>query len=478
MKYFFILLSFGFLNDSFSQTDPVADTKEHTTTLVEESSLEATLQTKDYEKFVWFIMQPSYGGGTAFPIGPKLFVTAFHVLANLLREENSIEDVVLLREGRIFPLKVKKVVAVSALYDLALFETEETVTDYLHILDKSPQSDEEFVIPGYPQERFRKATGKIVADYNSRFLLQTDHPILEGYSGSPAVNTKGQVIGVAVKEAVNTGVFVIKFNHLRDLITEDTGLKCSDEIYPMMCIKQEIENLKEFAKHEDSSLAPYQLSQLYYNGIGTEKNWELSFYWGKKSAEQGFSIAQYELGVNYYFGKGTEKNSELGVYWWKKSAKQGHVSAQYNLAEIYYYEEGTERNFELAFYWYEQAAKKGHASAQYRLAGMYYYGEGAERNFELAVYWYKQAAEKGHAFAQDNLADIYYYGEGAERNFELAVYWYKQAAEQGYVSAQYNLAVMHYHGRGTERNLELAFYWLKKAADQGYAPARRILEKM
>ena len=79
----------------------------------------------------------------------------------MLEEESSIEDIALQQKEDVSHLTIKRVIAVSALYDLALFETEENVANYLNIANHSPQSDEKFVIPGYPQRNFKemKKTG-------------------------------------------------------------------------------------------------------------------------------------------------------------------------------------------------------------------------------------------------------------------------------------------------------------------------------
>ncbi|CAB4430201.1 unnamed protein product [Rhizophagus irregularis] len=68
-----------------------------------------------------------------------------------------------------------------------------------------------------------------------------------------------------------------------------------------------------------------------------------------------FNLANY-----YYNGKGTEKNFEKAFYWYQKAAEKGQIDAMYNLVAYYRNEE---KNFEKAFYWCQKAAENGHIDA-------------------------------------------------------------------------------------------------------------------
>ncbi len=156
------------------------------------------------------------------------------------------------------------------------------------------------------------------------------------------------------------------------------------------------------------------------------------------AAEQGDMEAQFNLGLMYYDGEGTEVNYEKVLYWWEKAAEQGDVRAQFNVGSMYYDGEGTEVNYKKALYWYEKAAEQGDVDAQFETADMYYYshGEGMSWDKEKALYWFEKAAEQGHIKAQLKTGCIYYKGEGTKRNKEKALYWWEQAAAQGDEGAQ------------------------------------------
>lgn len=121
------------------------------------------------------------------------------------------------------------------------------------------------------------------------------------------------------------------------------------------------------------------------------------------AAEQGNAEAQFKLGNMYYDGEGTEVNYEKALYWWEKAAEQGDVKAQFQTADMYYcsYGEGMSWDKEKALYWYEKAAAQGHIKAQFKTGCMYYKGDGTKRNKEKALYWFEQAAAQGHERAQE-----------------------------------------------------------------------------
>lgn len=112
---------------------------------------------------VWKITSP-LGFGTGFFIGPRLFVTNFHVLSPML-ENHTLKDIVLFQEGENFALLgIKQVVALSALYDLVLIEVEKSVEHYLTMRASPPESEEDLFVLGYPEEFITeiKKTGRIL----------------------------------------------------------------------------------------------------------------------------------------------------------------------------------------------------------------------------------------------------------------------------------------------------------------------------
>ena len=269
----------------------------------------------------------------------------------------------------------------------------------------------------------------------------------------------------------------------------------------------------------------YALAELYFNGLGTQKNEIEAVKWYKKSAEQGFAEAQYFLANCYLNGLGVKEDKEKALNLLKKAAKQGHKQAKEDLEELqkaekakslyalankynnenritdafncykmsaeldnaeaqnmtgmcYYEGIGVGKNEKEAIKWYKKAAKQGLAVAQYNLAHLiacYFDGNGVVEKDSEAFKWYKEAAEQGLAEAQNMLGYCYENGFGVTKNEAEAINWYYKAAEQGQVNAKHNLAVCYFYGRGLKEDKAKAVKWFTKAAERGFASAQNWL---
>ena len=391
-----------------------------------EQTSTSSLNLENLAQYVWKISN-STGSGTAFAIGPNQFITNFHVMLSIFKGVESSEEIVLSQKGK--TLSFNRPLKINSVYDLALFETKESLSDYLHITDVSIEAGEKLFAIGYPQGVLTivKKTARVTYEDDLSYGFAVDHSELHGISGSPLLNEKGQIAGVVYFASINI-LYAIRTKYLEEFVKGDTALDCSHFSNISSCFKREIENLKTKAE-QGEMFSQYKLAHVYYGGEGVEK--KLALYWFEKSAEQNYAPAQRGLAGMYYKGEGVEKNLELAVYWVTKSAEQDYAPAQEMLARIYYKGEGVKRNLELAGYWYKKSAEQGDALAQMTLAGMYYYGKGVEKNVNMAVDLYKKAAEQGYAPAQMTLSGMYYKGEGVEKNLELAVYWYERSMLNG-----------------------------------------------
>ena len=418
---------------------------------------------------VWKIQHNSGSSGTVFFIKSKLFVTNLHVLQGMLQNEDSFKPTVLQQEGNSSHITINQVVAVSALHDLALVETKESVPSYLNITEETPQPNEKLFVLGYPHKQFKKMkkTGQLI-DRGFFYAFPINYSGLSGASGSPVLNEDGQVVGISNQASTNL-LIVKKSTHLKNLISGNTGRQCSHFVNLTICIKQEMEDLKKLAE-QDFAPAQYRLAKIYHHGEGIKPNPTLAFKWFKKAAESGFVPAQHELSIMYYFGKVTKLDLTSAFYWMQQAAEQGSMHSQYRLAKMYYLGEGTKLDLTSAFYWMKQAAEQGYALAQHELARMYHFGEGTKMNEALAIHWLQKSANLGFAPAQHRLA-LHNKAIGTKQNTQLAFEWFKKSAEQDYALAQHELAKMYYLGEGTKMNEALAIYWFQKAANLGYLPS-------
>ena len=160
MKFFFvsIFLNISLFGCSFSKPHSLPSSitiiEESSTTAIAESPAESVLQAKYVQDSVWQI-HTFISRGTAFAIGPNLFVTNFHILHSML-EKVTLKSIVLDQKASSSRLKIKRIVAVSALYDLAFFEIEENVTSYLNITENPSRPNEELFILGYPNGELKE----------------------------------------------------------------------------------------------------------------------------------------------------------------------------------------------------------------------------------------------------------------------------------------------------------------------------------
>ena len=113
-------------------------------------------------------------------------------------------------------------------------------------------------------------------------------------------------------------------------------------------------------------------SQRGYLDLIEEGQYNRAFRMMRTYAQQYKSpAAQYNLAIHYYDGQGTDQDYDKAYYWYKKSAKQGFVKAQNNLGYMYKTGDGIPRDYERAYYWFNRAHHLGNANATLNLAYLY-----------------------------------------------------------------------------------------------------------
>ena len=366
-------------------------------------------QSDHSELFAWKVQNDDgFVVGTGFFIDENRFITNFHVISLILKNQNT-KSIFLSQEGNSSVLKVKKVLALSAFYDLALLETEDNITDYLTLREDTLEPSENLLVTAYPYGVFTeiRKTGDIIHEDSNNYTFPVDKTFyLEGTSGGPVLDKQGQVAGVVSRSDGNI-LTAVKINYLREFIgnMERECVSFDLSSIPFVvgvkaCIGKEMENLRELAEQGNVS-AQYQLAAMYNVGKGLDKDFNEAFHWFKKAAEEGHVESQYELAIMYYNAKGTQKSPDEARSWYRRAAEQGYAPAQYGLAYMY----DTEENFQEASYWYEKAARQGYAIAQHNLAEIY------DKRFkdlkEAAFYWCEKSARQGYAPAQVKLAIMY-----------------------------------------------------------------------
>ena len=177
----------------------------------------------------------------------------------------------------------------------------------------------------------------------------------------------------------------------------------------------------ETVKDEIISLAKsgevdYQILLGYYYLYGKEgvsQDFDKAFYWFNAAAKkvqtdnEHYNVLVFHLGLCYYDGLGTEENYNQAVRWFKLGANRGDALSQYYLGLCYYDGLGVEEDAKKALEWYLKSAEQDCLMAQCSLGVLYLNGDGVPKDEKQGVYWLSIAADKGDAEAQTNLAFYY-----------------------------------------------------------------------
>jgi TPR repeat protein len=112
-----------------------------------------------------------------------------------------------------------------------------------------------------------------------------------------------------------------------------------------------------------NSQAQYDLSQMYFQGIGTPKSIEQGWIWMNRAAEKGNIQAMLELGVRYQVSASLENGEEMAFMWFQKAAMAGSPVGQYNLARLYESGKQTPVDLVKAYVWMTLSNKSGNPTA-------------------------------------------------------------------------------------------------------------------
>lgn len=239
---------------------------------------------------------------------------------------------------------------------------------------------------------------------------------------------------------------------------------------------EEAIKLYEAAAAQGVSQAQYQLSKLYYRGLGVEKDEKRSFDLCRQAAMNGNVKAQVDLGDKFLKESGTEKNVAQAVLWYKAAAEQGDDVAQNYMGQYYLGYYGGNINKEEALHWFIKSAKQGNSDANYYIGNIYSEnGEWAE-----ATEYYQKAADKGQADALFKLGFMYWYGYFAlPKNTVEGMNLLKKAAEKGNSAAMCLIGEIYENGlEGYNKNIGVAKEWYEKAAARGNKKASTMLEQL
>ncbi|MXY39486.1 MAG: bifunctional trypsin-like peptidase domain-containing/SEL1-like repeat protein [Rhodospirillaceae bacterium] len=313
----------------------------------------------------------SFNQGTAFAIGPKRMLTAFHLLLGFVEPDGApghIEDHIEfvrthVEESR--ALRVKRVLAVDLAHDLALLETEKGAGGYLDFADGDlPAPDERLNILGYRGRAFawmKPARGVAYAN-DFFFLVPTGTSELKGLSGGALVTGEGRVAGMAFYANANM-LFAVRPRHIRSFAAGKTGTRCDLRPNLNACLMAGVEDVRRMAAN-------------------------------------GHLLAQFELGRDNSFVTRIDKGTEPNVALLERAADRGLAWAAFKLAFRYIRGIGVGKDLGEAFRYIERAAKQGFPPAMYWAGRFLGNGWGVPKTPALGDYWMSRAAGSGYAVAE------------------------------------------------------------------------------
>ena len=362
---------------------------------------EESVNKEQIAKAVWEIQKgKGIGLGSGFFISENQIVTNFHVISSA--ESIGLENISLVQDGNPKWLKVKRIVSLSILDDLAVLEIEGSVSHFLNLPSEDVlNSSKSLYLLGYPNGKFKEIRQTGLFTEESFF---GNHSLPIGASGGPVLNESHQLIGV-LHQAVANLLYFVSVKTLRSFI-EDKYFLCNKSFNVKECFRFSREIFEKFTQAAKGMREYHnKIGRIYYEGERVERGFALVREFGKVSGSR-LARVQYKLAIVYSRGNGVSRDLLLGKEWMEKSAVQGYALAQHELVMMYYREKGLSWDFPLAREWIEKAAVQGYAPAQYTLAMMYYREKGLGWDFPLAREWIEKAAVQGYAPAQYMLAII------------------------------------------------------------------------
>jgi len=392
--------------------------------------------------------------GSGFFIDKDRIVTNRHVIDGAYRAE------VHLNSGNTFP--VRTVVAVDAEADVALLKVEAPQAQVRSLsLDRtSPQEGESVVVIGNPFGLEGSVTNGIVSAVRDipgfGRIIQITAPISPGSSGSPVVNMKGQVIGVATLQitggqSVNFAIPSERIAQLDRAASDNTQQSLGELVVATSRNKRAkaVEYFRgglTFLSRDDCQNALPYFQKATESDSGYTEAWAQAGFCNEKLGRHAEAIEASKKAVSIRPSPESYFNIGLANYY----LKQYHESEQayrqaikldpYNAADAYYalgltYKEAGQYDDEIQAYKQALKLKPDYAAAYDRLGQRYV----QLKKFSEAIEVFKQLAllKPGDATAQNNLGEAY---EGLNKHDE-SVEAFRQAIrlKPDYGKAYFNL---------------------------------------
>ncbi len=203
-----------------------------------------------------------------------------------------------------------------------------------------------------------------------RSIIHSAHSF-PGSSGSPVVNDRGEVVGIATaavlgKPDINLAVPAERFTALAPNFRQ-LDLKASspapDGNGKKVSAQPATTQLDTRAVDTNDPETLVKLGISYETGQGVSKNCFEALNLYRKAANQGYAAAEYHIGRMYYDGACMGKNVNEAARWVGKAAQKGFPDAQTLYANLYFNGDGVPRDRVTACMWTILAASRGQREA-------------------------------------------------------------------------------------------------------------------
>ncbi len=397
---------------------------------------------------------------TGFFVSENIAVTGLKAIDGLVNEDELELSRVTIKNFQGDNLKLKRIIALSAVHNLAVLEVEGYTGRPLDFASRSDfkDSSKDMLIAGVFKGQALWLRGKNASSRSFLWhwfseALWIDPKSFESrgeLAGSPALSADGKVMGLVLRFIKSNLVTGVRDKYILELLDKDPlPLKG-----PKALIEDELSRLKGLAESGDS-FAQFEMARRLISRDGMDGGFEEGMRWLRRAAESGNETAMDALGM-YLVQKYKEDHHRGGYELVSKAAAAGLPSAMHNLGVVLQNGFGAEKNEAEAIRWFEASAKLGRIDSQRKLAEIYFERRTHEDS-RKALEWMFEGAAIGDPLLQYHAGMMFYKGDGVAENRHEALRWLILAGKS-LPGAQYQLSEILSRRRGWANQFE-ALKW-------------------
>lgn len=174
------------------------------------------------------------------------------------------------------------------------------------------------------------------------------------------------------------------------------------------------------------------------------------------SIHDRYPLASHKLGEIYFYGLGVDKDIKLAKSYVSKAAKKDSSDSNNFLGIICQ----SVKDYNKARDYFIRAGELGHAGALNNLGLMFKHGLGCDKDSYESLRLFKKS---GLPIAQFNMGVLYYKGELVKKDYTLALRCFRDAARRGFGEAEMLISEMYRKGRGVPCDMRQAEYHYEQA---------------